>query len=181
MVQKCEVEDLPPGWTKEIRIRKTSKIIRKDPVCVIFFFFCFKFMFDLELSSFPTSPSSSSWTYNSIYCNHKLFVLRWSCCQLIRFLFIKYCTYRLNSQYYTDPVSGYIFRSKKAALHYVATGEISRHVIKPKNSEQLMKDEIEVSATFLARDYTVIFIVYIFPCNRFVFVNRVEHANDLFY
>ncbi|PON62817.1 Methyl-CpG DNA binding [Parasponia andersonii] len=78
-VQKCEVEDLPSGWIKEIRIRKTSDFIRKDP-------------------------------------------------------------------YYTDPVTGYIFRSKKAALHYVETGEISRHVIKPKNSEELVKDDIAPSS-----------------------------------
>ncbi|PON86444.1 Methyl-CpG DNA binding [Trema orientale] len=79
VVQKCEVEDLPSGWIKEIRIRKTSNVIRKDP-------------------------------------------------------------------YYTDPVTGYIFRSKKAALHYVETGEISRHVIKPKNSEELVKDDSETSS-----------------------------------
>lgn len=37
-------------------------------------------------------------------------------------------------QYYIDPASGYIFRSKKAAIHYLETGEIGRLAFLPKNS-----------------------------------------------
>lgn len=36
--------------------------------------------------------------------------------------------------YYIDPASGYIFRSKKAAIHYLETGEIGRLAFLPKNS-----------------------------------------------
>ena len=36
-------------------------------------------------------------------------------------------------QYYTDPASGYVFRSKKAVLRYLETGEIGRDAILPKN------------------------------------------------
>jgi len=32
VVEKSTVEDLPPGWVKELKIRKNSKGIRKDPV-----------------------------------------------------------------------------------------------------------------------------------------------------
>ncbi|XP_060971587.1 methyl-CpG-binding domain-containing protein 13 isoform X1 [Cannabis sativa] len=79
VVENCEADGLPPGWTKELRPRKNSKSIKNDP-------------------------------------------------------------------YYMDPVKGYIFRSKKAAWHYIKTGEISRHVIKPKDSEESMKDEIAPSS-----------------------------------
>ncbi|XP_062074254.1 methyl-CpG-binding domain-containing protein 13-like [Humulus lupulus] len=79
VVEKCEAEDLPPGWTKELRPRKNSKVIKHDP-------------------------------------------------------------------YYTDPVKGYVFRSKKAAWHYIKTGEVGRQVIKPKDSEESMKDETTSSS-----------------------------------
>ncbi|XP_052211502.1 uncharacterized protein LOC127814199 isoform X11 [Diospyros lotus] len=39
--------------------------------------------------------------------------------------------------YYTDPVTGYVFRSMKDALRYVETGDISRCAIKPKKREQI--------------------------------------------
>ena len=35
-------------------------------------------------------------------------------------------------QFYIDPKSGYVFRSKKDVLRYLETGEISRHAFKPK-------------------------------------------------
>ncbi|XWS49907.1 hypothetical protein CRYUN_Cryun12cG0043300 [Craigia yunnanensis] len=36
--------------------------------------------------------------------------------------------------YYTDPASGYVFRSKKAVLRYLETGEIGRDAFLPKNT-----------------------------------------------
>lgn len=52
-------------------------------------------------------------------------------------------------QYYTDPRSGYKFRSKKDVLRYLETGEISRNAFKPKesciNNEELINSEISVS------------------------------------
>ncbi|KAL6280310.1 hypothetical protein ACE6H2_017191 [Prunus campanulata] len=65
-VEKHNVEDLPSGWTKEIKVKRVANRLRRDP-------------------------------------------------------------------YYTDPVSGYVFRSKNAVMHYLETGEISRHAFKPKN------------------------------------------------
>uniref|UniRef100_A0A1D1XZE7 Methyl-CpG-binding domain-containing protein 13 n=1 Tax=Anthurium amnicola TaxID=1678845 RepID=A0A1D1XZE7_9ARAE len=41
--------------------------------------------------------------------------------------------------YYIDPVSGYVFRSKKDALRYIETGEISKHAIKPKTKGSVDK------------------------------------------
>ncbi|KAL5551745.1 hypothetical protein UlMin_001921 [Ulmus minor] len=49
--------------------------------------------------------------------------------------------------YYTDPVSGYIFRSKKDALRYVETGEIGRLAIKPKNSCAIVQDLVNNGST----------------------------------
>lgn len=36
-------------------------------------------------------------------------------------------------QYYTDPVNGYVFRSRKDAIQYIETGQVSKYAIKPKN------------------------------------------------
>ncbi|XVF52854.1 hypothetical protein PTKIN_Ptkin05aG0052100 [Pterospermum kingtungense] len=44
--------------------------------------------------------------------------------------------------YYTDPASGYVFRSKKDALRYLETGEISRHAFLPKNKQSHDKNLI---------------------------------------
>ncbi|XVE64206.1 hypothetical protein DITRI_Ditri07aG0082900 [Diplodiscus trichospermus] len=48
--------------------------------------------------------------------------------------------------FYTDPVSGYVFRSMKDALRYVETGELGRLAFKPKdkgsNDEDLEEDNI---------------------------------------
>lgn len=82
VVEKHHVEDLPPGWISEIKVRKVANRIRRDP-------------------------------------------------------------------YYTDPVRGYVFRSKKEVIHYLQTGETSRHTIKPKsmgaNDLMLINDEIAAS------------------------------------
>ncbi|XP_040985960.1 uncharacterized protein LOC121234190 isoform X2 [Juglans microcarpa x Juglans regia] len=84
VVEKQMVEDLPAGWTKEIKIRQNAYGIRRDP-------------------------------------------------------------------FYKDPENGYLFRSKKDALRYLETGEISRYTFKPKesciNNEELINSEISPSST----------------------------------
>ncbi|EXB37396.1 hypothetical protein L484_024324 [Morus notabilis] len=56
----------------------------------------------------------------------------------------------MSFQFYKDPVSGYVFRSKRDALRYIETGEISRSAIRPKesgsNAPELVKDEIAPSS-----------------------------------
>ncbi|KAA8522376.1 hypothetical protein F0562_013263 [Nyssa sinensis] len=48
--------------------------------------------------------------------------------------------------YYTDPVSGYVFRSQKDALRYLETGDINRCAIKPKKRDvsdvEMKNDEL---------------------------------------
>nr|XP_016466426.1 PREDICTED: uncharacterized protein LOC107789161 isoform X7 [Nicotiana tabacum] len=61
---EASVDELPPGWKKEIKVTKKARGIRKDPL-------------------------------------------------------------------YTDPVHGYVFRSKKDVLRYLQTGDISKCAIKP--------------------------------------------------
>ncbi|XP_062025606.1 uncharacterized protein LOC133741913 isoform X1 [Rosa rugosa] len=83
VVEKHNVEDLPPGWILEVKVRKVANRIRRDP-------------------------------------------------------------------YYTDPVHGYVFRSKKEVIRYLQTGETSKHTIKPKsmgtNDLKLTDDEIALSS-----------------------------------
>ncbi|XVF09855.1 hypothetical protein REPUB_Repub07fG0132900 [Reevesia pubescens] len=53
--------------------------------------------------------------------------------------------------FYTDPVSGYAFRSMKDACRYVETGELGRLALKPKdkasNDEDLEEDNVSESAS----------------------------------
>lgn len=53
-------------------------------------------------------------------------------------------------QFYTDPVSGYAFRSRLDALRYLKTNDIGSCAIKPKKRDELgdlelIKNEIPVS------------------------------------
>nr|KYP65596.1 hypothetical protein KK1_011845 [Cajanus cajan] len=72
VVEKSIAEDLPPGWVKELKIRKNGNGIRKDP-------------------------------------------------------------------FYIDPVSGYVFRSKKDVLRYLESGDIHSCAYKP--SRRQIQDE----------------------------------------
>lgn len=48
-------------------------------------------------------------------------------------------------QYYTDPVNGYVFRSKKDALRYIESGDISRCLFKPNKRQIQDEDDSTVS------------------------------------
>ncbi|KAE9597740.1 putative DNA-binding domain-containing protein [Lupinus albus] len=72
VVEKSNVEDLPPGWIKEVKERKVGNGIKKDP-------------------------------------------------------------------FYTDPVSGYVFRSKKDVLRYLESGDIRTCAFRP--SRRQIQDE----------------------------------------
>lgn len=50
-------------------------------------------------------------------------------------------------QFYTDPVSGYIFRSKADAMRYLDTGDVSLCATRPKIKD---KDGKEVVSPSLA-------------------------------
>ncbi|XP_042976167.1 methyl-CpG-binding domain-containing protein 13-like isoform X4 [Carya illinoinensis] len=108
MTDQNSEDGLPPGWTVEVRVRKDG---RKD-----------KYYF---------APSGG---------------LRFdSRAKVIRYLNTpevrnpspgpkKKGTRKLSAEkLYTDPVSGYIFRSLKDAARYVQTGELGRHAYKPKD------------------------------------------------
>lgn len=56
-------------------------------------------------------------------------------------------------QFYIDPKTGYVFRSKKDVLRYLETGKISRHAFKPKeggdNDQELITNKISVSPSLV--------------------------------
>ncbi|KAK8487121.1 hypothetical protein V6N12_001570 [Hibiscus sabdariffa] len=62
--------------------------------------------------------------------------------------------------FYTDPVSGYVFRSMKDALRYVETGELGKLAFKPKenggNDEDLEEDSIRVNVIVLGNTLTCV-------------------------
>jgi len=47
-------------------------------------------------------------------------------------------------QFYIDPVGGYVFRSKKDALRYVKSGDISVCVVKPYKQQIQDQDKVSV-------------------------------------
>ncbi|KAH1223381.1 Methyl-CpG-binding domain-containing protein 13 [Glycine max] len=52
-----------------------------------------------------------------------------------------------KDMFYIDPVSGYVFRSKKDALRYVKSGDISTCVLKP--YKKLIQDEDKITVRIL--------------------------------
>lgn len=50
----------------------------------------------------------------------------------------------LFQQYYKDPVSGYVFRSKKDVLRYLESGDIGSCVFKPHRSQIQNEDNLTV-------------------------------------
>ena len=51
-------------------------------------------------------------------------------------------------QFYIDPVSGYVFRSKKDALRYVKSGDISACAIKPFKRQNQDEDKVSVRLVY---------------------------------
>lgn len=52
-------------------------------------------------------------------------------------------------QFYIDPASGYVFRSKKDALRYLNSGDISSCALKPYKRQIQDEDKITVRLVFL--------------------------------
>ena len=53
-----------------------------------------------------------------------------------------------SQQFYTDPVSGYVFRSKKDVLRYLESGGISSCVLKPNKRQIQDEDKLAVRLAF---------------------------------
>lgn len=54
--------------------------------------------------------------------------------------------FRLHfQQFYIDPVSGYVFRSKKDVMRYLESGDIGKCAFKPSRRQIQDKDNITVS------------------------------------
>ncbi|XP_041006776.1 methyl-CpG-binding domain-containing protein 13-like isoform X8 [Juglans microcarpa x Juglans regia] len=108
MTDQNSEDGLPPGWTVEVRVRKNG---RRD-----------KYYF---------APSSG------LKFDSRAKVFRYLNTPEVRNprprQNIKGTRKRSAKKLYTDPVSGYIFRSLKDASRYVETGELGRHAYKPKD------------------------------------------------
>lgn len=67
-------------------------------------------------------------------------------------------------QYYTDPVGGYVFRSKKAVLRYLETGEIARSAfLPPKSNDDQNLTDADGSVSL---DLASVFSCYVYHCSH---------------
>ncbi|XP_031278326.1 uncharacterized protein LOC116136796 [Pistacia vera] len=140
VVEKSTVDDLPPGWIKETKIRKNAFGVRRDPYYtdpVSGYVFrskkdVFRYLETGEISRHAFKPAK-----RDAHDLEALVVVEKSTVDDLPPGWIKETKIRKNAfgvrrdPYYTDPVSGYVFRSKKDVFRYLETGEISRHAFKP--------------------------------------------------
>ncbi|KAJ6851699.1 methyl-CpG-binding domain-containing protein 13 [Iris pallida] len=143
---KSSQEWLPPGWIMEIRVRKSggrpggkykyyydpftgSRFNSKAEV--------FRFLESGKLST----PALKQKNRTRDTLDNVLAQVQYSPDGLPHG-WVKEILFRKSSKkggirkdpYYTDPVHGYIFRSLKDAIHYVSTGEVSKHALGPRKS-----------------------------------------------
>lgn len=125
-----ELEDLPPGWKKGYKIRSANPS-KKDPVRIIQFLILNE---KLHFISFTQWNSDSSY-----YVDPQIELL------------IKAICWSVLLQFYTDPVSGYVFRSKKDVMRYLETGDINQCACRPKTlcgkDQDLTSGETEVTVS----------------------------------
>lgn len=62
-------------------------------------------------------------------------------------------------QFYTDPVSGYVFRSKMDVLRYLESGDIGKCAIKPSRSQY--QDEDILTVRLLLHEYYLVSAAFI--------------------
>ncbi|KAF5192742.1 hypothetical protein FRX31_017671 [Thalictrum thalictroides] len=52
-----------------------------------------------------------------------------------------------HDPYYTDPVSGYVFRSRKDVMRYLKTGKLGKYAFKPKEGEMKSVNKLETKTS----------------------------------
>ncbi|PIA31452.1 hypothetical protein AQUCO_04900030v1 [Aquilegia coerulea] len=60
-----------------------------------------------------------------------------------------------NDPYYTDPVSGYVFRSRKDVMRYLKTGKLGKYAFKPKEGELKSVKKLEAKTSNSISDEAV--------------------------
>ncbi|TYG92352.1 hypothetical protein ES288_A11G023200v1 [Gossypium darwinii] len=145
-------EWLPKNWFVEVKTHKSGEFIGKqvkiyvDPSTGLRFYSkpaVFRFLKQAEQRNRKTNKKKRA------AHSRKKVVIEKSTVDDLPAGWIKEIKIRRNANgvrkdpYYTDPVSGYVFRSKKAVLHYLETGEIARSAFLPpkSNDDQNLTDE----------------------------------------
>lgn len=127
-----DVEGLPPGWIKKIKVRSFDRS-KKDPVWNIIFLLLNE---KLHFVYFHRWDSDSS---------------NYVCWSTIWNTYLTWFEWSLLLQFYIDPVNGYVFRSKKDVMRYLKTGDINQCAYRPKkmrsNDQDLTSDEKEVAVS----------------------------------
>ncbi|XAR55051.1 hypothetical protein NMG60_11030427 [Bertholletia excelsa] len=200
VIEQVTPSGLPPGWTKEIRIEKKARGIRKDPYytdpvsgyvfrsqkdvlryletgdvnkCSIKPMKRDKLKFlDKEMSlshnigetmenkTFPEQEGPQNLIVQNDSRAHKKKQLGFGKQSVviervtpnglpqgwIKEIRVERKAGRTRKDtYYTDPVSGYVFRSEKDALRYLETGDIDKCAMKPKKRNELQFLNGEIS------------------------------------
>ncbi|CAJ1927974.1 unnamed protein product [Sphenostylis stenocarpa] len=144
VVEKSPVEDLPPGWITEAKARKGGTGNKKDLDAV-------------EKSTIEDLPPGQTKNVKIRKGSNTNKIdpdgvekspvedlpPGWITEAKVR----KGGTGKKKDLFYLDPVSGYVFRSKKDALRYVNSGDIDACVLKPYKREIQDEDKITPSST----------------------------------
>ncbi|KAM0039015.1 putative Methyl-CpG-binding domain-containing protein [Helianthus debilis subsp. tardiflorus] len=155
VVGNDETDELPPGWTKEVKTRKIgskTKVDRRytDPVTGYIFHSLKdvqRYLKTGEVGRLATKPKNNG-CVDPDNKNERLHIVveNDEADELPPGWTKELKTRKTGSKikvdrHYTDPVTGYIFRSLKDAQRYVKTGEVGRLVTKPKNVDTDNEDE----------------------------------------
>ncbi|XWS38393.1 hypothetical protein CRYUN_Cryun19dG0127200 [Craigia yunnanensis] len=135
-------EWLPQNWFMEVKAHKSGTTIGKHFKIYVDPSTGFRFHSKPEVFRFlnhTEQKSSKPKQKKRASCSASKVVIKNSTVDDLPAGWIKEVKIRRNANkvkrdpYYTDPASGYVFRSKKAVLRYLETGEIGRDAFLPKN------------------------------------------------
>ncbi|XP_027923245.1 methyl-CpG-binding domain-containing protein 13 isoform X1 [Vigna unguiculata] len=141
-------DQLPPGWTVEVRVRKNG---RRDKYYILpstGLKFKSKVEVFRHLDNASNKVSIQKISPNVVVEKASAEGLPPGWVKKTR-IATKGDTVRRDT-YYIDPVSGYTFHSTEDAYHYLESGEIRKNTLKPKdgdNSETNLKDDKSPSVT----------------------------------
>ncbi|KAG6688693.1 hypothetical protein I3842_11G137100 [Carya illinoinensis] len=146
-------EWLPKGWTVVVKVRNSGSRIGSKYKCYIDPLTGYRFYSKPQVFQFLKTVKCGSWTFkkSKTDVDMPLAVVEKQMVSDLPAGWTKEIKIRRNAYgirrdpFYKDPENGYLFRSKKEALRYLETGEISRYTFKPKesciNNEELINSE----------------------------------------
>ncbi|XP_073028112.1 uncharacterized protein [Primulina eburnea] len=159
-VESTPADGLPPGWVKEIKTSKSGNKIRKDPYYVEpvngYMFLskkdALRYLETNNIGSCACMPKRKEFDNLKLNKNEVTVASESTSVEGLPHGWIKEIMTRKSGNkirkdaYYTDPITGYMFRSKSDALRYVETSDIDSCAIKPKKRElgdlMLIKEKI---------------------------------------